>query len=427
MNKKYSDVKLLMNHSNDKMVEIIKAKIAESENAAVALVFDDKLLVLDEERDEFYAVNYKIEDRALKLSDWDKINLIADNDTKLESIANDYFDPLKESNATVRDMVEAFELKYSDQPVKQLINNTHSSKKSISESTPKIKALKEVRKVSNKFKDEVSELFKDDKIKSMFMTISESDSIQGTISRIDFKRPLSVALFEEISNKVINMTTKKADKQRTGNIVKKVNNLFKSEQFKTDFGALIKDVSESEDVKSSLIKFINEHKEILLISESELEDLIVKTTIMIGEAINVDTMVNVFKEFVELDEVSKMRDEYIERNNINESEDNPFDEMDKEDDKKEDDTDDSKEDDKKDDKKDKESTIDEDSINKIIKVLNKIKEPLKEKTLEIKFISTFLKVLDDAKVGSIPEGKLKEILEFLSSIYEQAKNEKEEE
>jgi hypothetical protein len=77
--------------------------------------------------------------------------------------------------------------------------------------------------------------------------------------------------------------------------------------------------------------------------------------------------------------------------------------------------------------KDKETTIDEDSINRILKVMNKIKDNLEEKTLERKYIDSFIQSLEDAKVGSMSEGKLKEILDFLGSVYDQAKETKEEE
>ena len=52
----YSDIRMAMAGNNENVAKLIKQKIAESENAAVALVFDDKLIVLDEENDKFYSV-----------------------------------------------------------------------------------------------------------------------------------------------------------------------------------------------------------------------------------------------------------------------------------------------------------------------------------------------------------------------------------
>jgi len=419
MDLKYSQMRQLTNYSNDKMVNIIKTKIAESENAAVALVFDDQLIILDEDTDEFHVAKYKIDNRALKLTNWEKVNLTPDSDTKLESIANKYFNPLNEEEITVKNMLDAFNLKFSDEPIKELINNTHVEKCGIVSSTPKIKALREVRKIRGEFSDDITELFEDDKIKSLLVTISEDGPVQNTISKIDFKRPVSVALFESSSNKVVNLSKEKVNKQRTKNIRSKVNNLWTSQSFKNDFSDLIKDMSESEDVKETLSKFVNQHKEILLISESELEDLIVKTTLMIGEAQNTEELSDIFKEYINIDEVQQMKNEYIKRNKINE-------ENEKEDEEEEMPPEGEEEPEEKD-EKEKESTIDEDSINKILKVLNKIKEPLEDKTLESKFVNAFIQNLEDAKVGSIGEGKLKEVLDFLSAIYEDAQSKKEEE
>jgi hypothetical protein len=59
--------------------------------------------------------------------------------------------------------------------------------------------------------------------------------------------------------------------------------------------------------------------------------------------------------------------------------------------------------------------------------MNKIKENLEEKTMEAKYIGSFITALEDAKVGSIGEGKLKEVLDFLNSIYEQAQEVKDSE
>jgi hypothetical protein len=39
-------------------------------------------------------------------------------------------------------------------------------------------------------------------------------------------------------------------------------------------------------------------------------------------------------------------------------------------------------------------------------------------------VKSFVTALEDAKVGSIGEGKLKEILDFLNSVYESANTEK---
>ena len=416
----YSQMRQLTNFSNDKMVDIIKNKIAESENAAVALVFDDELIVLNENTNDFYTVKYKVEDKALKLTGWEKVNLKPDDETKLESVATDYFNPLKESEVTVGDIVEAFKLKFSDEPVRRLINETYISKKKIVETIPKIKALKEVRRARADYKEDIEELFEDEKIKALQIGISENGPIQNFVSKIDFRKPISVSLFEEASSKIVSLSKNKVSKQRKENVIKKVKNLWTSESFKEDFSEFVSKISESDNVKSELDKFIDQHKEILLVSESELEDLIIKTTLMIGEAENTETINNLFKEYVTLDEVQKIKKEYIERNNINEEDDDEADYISPKD------MDGDEEEDKEDKKDKKESTIDEDSINNILKVLNKIKEQLEDKTLENKFITSFIATLEDAKVGSIAEGKLKEILDFLGSIYEEASKKEEE-
>lgn len=419
MELKYSQIAQLAAFSNDKMVSLIKQKLAESENAAAALVFDDKLIVLDEEKNEFYSVKYVVENRALKLFDWEPIKLIPDNDTRLESLAEKVFDPLNEETVRVKDVVEAFKLKFSNEPVKQLINKSAIEKKAIVESTSKIKALRKLREARSVYSDDIKEIFEDPKILSLKKIMSESSPIQTVVTTFDFKNPISIALFEESSDKVINISEKKKSKIRSGNIKKKVKNLWTSESFKSDFKSMIAEMAKSDDVKKVIESFVNNHKEILLVSEGELEDLVLKTSLMIGEAVNSDTITNLFKDYYRLDETKNSRENYIKRNMIVEEEGDeegapetaevPEEKAGKADGEK------------------KETTIDEDSINKILKVLNKIKESLEDKTLQKKYIESFIATLEDAKVGSIAEGKLKEILDFLSSIYEKAKSADEEE
>ena len=418
MDLKYSQIAQLSNFSNDRMVEVIKTKLAESENAAAALVFDDKLIVLDEATNDLYTVDYKVENKALKLSGWDKVRVLPDNETKLEELAEGYFDPLNDRPITVKSLVEAFRLKYADEPFRRLINKTAIEKRSIVESNANIKALNEVRKVRSYFSDDIRDILEDTKISTLHHMIMESDSTQNSLTHVDFKSPVSISLFEEATDKVINLSAAKQTKVRSGNIKKKVKNLWTSESFKEDLKSLIEDLSKSDDIKETLAKFVNQHKEILVLEADELEDLVLKSALMVNEAARSDSLVTLFNDYYNLNEAQKAREEFIKRNRIDEADDDEEVEV-------EVDVDDEEEPAEKKDKK--ETSIDEDSINKILKVMNKILDSLEDKTMEAKYVQSFVKALEDAKVGSIGEGKLKEILDFLSSVYEQAQAEESEE
>jgi len=422
MNLKYSQVAQLSNFSNDRMVNLIKNKVAESENAAVALVFDDKLVVLDEDKEKFYIVDYKVknENKALSLSNWESIQLVPDDDVRLEELSRKFFDPQTQEEITARDLIEAFKLKHSSEPVRSLINRAAIEKKSIVESNSRIKALREVRKTRKLVSNDIFDIMEDSKIKAMYSEISKDSPVQGSITSIDFRSPISVALFEEESSKVINLSEKKQCKTRSGNIKKKVKNMWTSESFKEDLKKLIVEMVESEDTKKLLGDFINQHVEILVLEETELEDLILKTALMVGESKKADSLVELFKEYYNLEEAQQIKGEFINRNSLNEEEEGEEDTAAADDEEEEEEPKEKK-------PSEKETTIDEDSINKILKVMNKIKENLEEKTMEARYINSFISALEDAKVGSIGEGKLKEILDFLNSIYEQAQEEKDSE
>lgn len=431
MDLKYSQIAQLAQFSNDKMVDVIKNKLAESENAAVALVFDDSLIVLDENNEQFYAVDYTVENRALNLANWDPIKVQPDDQTRIEELAESYFDPLSEQPIRSRELTEAFMLKYSNEPFRRLVNQASIEKKSIVESNSRIKALKQLREARGQFAEDIAEIMEDQKIQTISSSIFESSPVQNTISRVDFKSPLSISIFEEKSDRVINLSEKKKTKMRAANIKKKIKNMWTSESFKQDLKDLMSEMAEADEALPVLESFMDNHKEILVLSENELEDLILKTTLMIGEAQRSDGLTQLFNEYYNLNETQAAREDYIARNMINEAE-GEGDAGDYEfDDEEAVDIDvDVNADDKETKKKksnDKETTIDEDSINRILKVMNKIKESLEEKTLEKKYIDSFIQSLEDAKVGSMSEGKLKEILDFLGSVYDQAKETKEEE
>lgn len=418
MELKYSQIAQLSNFSNDRMVNFIKTKLSESENAAVALVFDDKLIVLDEEKDQFYSVDYKVKDKALKLSGWEPINLIPDDNTRLEEVASTYFDPTSEDKVTVRDLVEAFRLKYADEPVKRLLNQTVIEKKGIVESNSKIKALSKVRQARAFFEDDIKELVEDEKIQTLMHMLSENSPVQNSITRIDFKKPISVAIFEEKSDRVINLSEKKKCKTRSMNVKKKVQNMWTSESFKSELKEMIVEMANAEEPKAVLEKFVGRYKELLVLEEAELADLILKTALMIDEAAKADSLVELFSEYCSLDEAQELKEEFISRNNLLEAGDEEVAEMPAEEEPAEEEGEEEEE--------KKETSIDEDSINKIVKVLNKIRENLEDKSMEAKYVDAFVEALEDAKVGSVGEGKLKEILDFLLSIHEKAKEAKEE-
>ena len=416
MDLKYSQIAQASRFSNDKMVHLIKQKLAESENAAVALVFDDKLIVLDENNEQFYSVDYKVENKALYLKNWEAINLIADNDSRLESLAEAYFDPIGEKEVTIENLVEGFKLKYSDVPVRKLLNKTASEKKSMVESVDRIKAIREVRGVREYYTDDVAEIMKDSKIQALIAKVNESAPVQGSVTKLDFNSPIAIAIFEEYSNKPMNLAAKKKSKMRFGNIKKKVANEWTSATFKDDFATMLDEMAESESAKAVLDAFMKQHVELSILEANELEDLILKTTLMIGEAQKSEGIVELFKEYYKLEQFQEMKEDFISRNSINEDEE----ELDTEEPETSEEPEEKA-------APSKETAIDEDSINKILKVFNKISKDLKEKTMESRYVKSFISALEDAKVGSISEGKLKEILDFLTSIYEEAESEKEDE
>ena len=412
------------------MVSLISEKIAESENAALALVFDDKLILIDENTNDFYSVDYNVKNRALNLEHWEKVDLTPDDKTRINELSAKLFDPVNKEEIRASDLAEAFRLANSEGPIKQIINEAISRKKSITESNPRIKAVSELRKVRGYFKDDIAEIMEDLKIQAIKSRIVENSPVQTMISKIDFNSPLSVALFEEDSDRVVNLSEKTVSKKKSKNVKMKVQNMWTSDSFKQDFRDMLEMAKELEDPSSVMEKFLEQHKELLILSETEFSDLILKTALMIGEAEISESIVDTLTGLYNSEEYTKLREDYIARNQLDDEtiseEDDEEDMIDYEDDEEDEEKKKKKkEKEKKEKEKEDETSIDEDTINKFIKVFGKIRENLKEKTLEYRYVENLIESLEDAKVGSIAEGKLKEIIDFLDSVYVKAQEKEE--
>ena len=111
----YNNFKKVVEHSAEKMFNKLSEAIATSDNAALVSMYDDKLIVLDEETNELFLCNYLYENGILTMRNFEKVSLTENDENYLDEVVADYFDIDSEKKVTVESLVTGFNLKYKNE------------------------------------------------------------------------------------------------------------------------------------------------------------------------------------------------------------------------------------------------------------------------------------------------------------------------
>jgi len=171
--------------------------------------------------------------------------------------------------------------------------------------------------------------------------------------------------------------------------------------------------------KNAVLNFLDENKELFLLKDNLFEELITKTTLMLGEG-DTDAVVSIFKKIFESKEGRLMRTLFFRENQIDEERLERIntiveqgDEIDPDDDMASEPVD-----------KEAGNDLDSEEVNKILDIFKKIKKQLETDSPESEYVNSLISALDSAKVKGIEDSKMKEIIDFLSSAQAPEKEEK---
>jgi hypothetical protein len=422
----YNKFKQVVDLSNQKLFDKVAEALAVSDNAALVAMYDDKLMVLDEQNEQLYLCNYTLENGKLGMHNFEPVSLIENDSSYLEEVVDKYFDLDDESPITLGEMLTGFNLKFKNES-KHVFTEAEDLKARKEMESPRIRAIKKAREARDMFAEEIQNLLEEPFIQHLTMKTDQAqDAIAPALNKVSFKQPypIFVNLWDpnpEPGLITLRDNTNVMDAMK--NVAKHLSDKWKSDAFRGKFEKMVNQIIRTESVelaRTLVLNFLDENKELFLLKDSLFEELMVKTSLMLGET-DTDSVLKIFKNIMESKEGRMMKIGFFRKNKIDESklaEVNAIVEQGEaapaadaaatpaEPSKK------------------AGNDLDTDEVNKIIDIFKKIKKNLEEDSPEASYIDGLISALDSAKVSGIEDSKMKEVIDFLSSVGNSKKGDK---
>jgi len=428
----FNKFKQVVDKSSEKIFGKIAEALAASDNAALVSMYDDKLVVLDEEKEDFYLVDYVFENNILSMKNFELIGLTENNDTYLEQVTGKYFDLDDEEPITLGEMMTGVNLKFKNNS-RQIYNEAKDRKYRKIMESPRIRAIKKARQVRDMFIEDIKSLMEEDFMSKIQLKVdgNSSDGIPATLNRVKWSSPYPINVNVEQGQPVSLLKIKDNANAMDAmtNLASHLSDKWKSDSFRNKFEKMVKEILATESIelaRTAVLNFLDENKELFLLKKELFEELITKTTLMVGEG-DSDTVVKIFENIVDSKPGRTMRRKFLKDNNLTEDKVAQINRLAEEDELPEAPSLDLDSDDD-DDKESAESTTDLDTeeVNKIIDIFKKIVKQLESDSPEAEYVQGLISSLDSAKVKGIEDSKMKEIIDFLSSAKAPKKEEESE-
>lgn len=416
----YNKFKNLVDNSSERLFQKISEAIATSDNAALVAMFDDKLVLLDEENEELFLCDYLFENGVLTFHKFEPVELSENDDTYLDEVVGQYFDLDDESPITVGDLMNGFRLKYNNESEVIVQEAKDRKAKKIQESA-RIRAIKRARSARDMFAEEIQSLLEEPFIQHLDTKMhqanakSGADSVAPALNKVNFKTPYPVFVNTDIGGEAKDLL-KLRDNTNAMDAMKgvalKISDKWKSDAFRSKFSKMIDKILATESVelgKTAVLTFLDENKELFLLKEELFDELVMKTTLMLGEG-KFEDVVDVFKKIMTSREGRLMKNDYFKRNGITEERLEELNSIVESDEK----VDDVEVDDEP--AKEAGNDLDSEEVGKIVDIFKKIKKALEDDSPESEYVVGLIAALDSAKVSGIEDSKMKEIIDFLSSV-----------
>ncbi len=415
----FNKFKQVVNKSSEKVFGKIAEALAASDNAALVSMYDDKLIVLDEEREDFYLVNYTFENNILSMNDFELVGLTENDDTYLEQVTEKYFDLDDEEPITVGEMMTGVNLKFKNNS-RSIFNEAKDRKYRKIMESPRIRAIKKARDVRDMFLEDIKSLMEEDFMGKLQLKVDgdKKTGIPATLNKVQFKTPYPIKVNID-QGKPVNLIKIKDNANvidALGSLAGHLSDKWKSDVFRGKFEKMVKDILATESVelaKTAVMNFLDENKELFLLKKELFEELITKTTLMVGEG-DSDTVVGIFESIVNSKPGRMMKRRFFKENNLTEEKINEINRLAEEDElppapaAPEASADEGE-------AEESSSDLDTEEVNKIIDIFKKIVKQLESESPEAEYVQGLISSLDSAKVKGIEDSKMKEIIDFLSS------------
>lgn len=410
----YNKFKQLVDSSSEKLFDKIAEAIATSDNAALVAMFDDKLILLDEKKKDLYLVDYVFENNVLTMHNFQPVELSENDGSYLEEAVSRYFDLDDESPITTRDLMTGFRLKYKNESASIFTEACDRKAKKVQKNM-KIRSMKKARKARDIFKEDIAALMEEPFMKHLTLKVQgDQDSIPTALNSVAWNTSYPVSVNTDIGGPADDLITLK-DNTNAMDAMKglalKISEKWKNDAFRAKFADMISKIVQTESVelaKTAVLNFLDENKELFLLKDGMFNELVTKTTLMLGEG-NTEPVLQIFTNIMESKRGRQMKNEYFQKYNITEE---ALDQINSE-------AETSEEPAPADTSKGIGNDLDDESVDKVISVFKKIKEAMKEKgkeTPEYDFIQTIIDRLKEFKeAGTDSDSVMKDVVDFLNN------------
>lgn len=410
----YNKFKQLVDSSSEKLFDKIAEAIATSDNAALVAMFDDKLILLDEKKKDLYLADYVFENNVLTMHNFQPIELSENDGSYLEEAVSRYFDLDDESPITTRDLMTGFRLKYKNESSSIFTEACDRKAKKVQKNM-KIRSMKKARKSRDLFKEDIAALMEEPFMKHLSLKVAnDQDSIPTALNSVAWNSNYPISVNTDIGGPADDLITLR-DNTNAMDAMKglalKISEKWKNDAFRAKFADMISKIVQTESVelaKTAVLNFLEENKELFLLKDGLFNELVTKTTLMLGEG-NTEPVLQIFTNIMESKRGRQMKNEYFQKYNITEeSLDQINSEAESSDAAVPADT-----------SKGTGNDLDDESVDKVISVFKKIKEAMKEKgkeTPEYDFIQSIVDRLKEFKeAGTDSDAVMKDVVDFLNN------------
>lgn len=426
----YNRFKQAVDRSNEKLFDKVAEAISSSDNAALVSMYDDKLILIDEGTEDFYLCDYKLENGVLTIENFEEIGLMENDDTYLDDVVERYFDLDDDAPITLGEMMTGFNLKYRNDS-EPIINEAKDRKYRKIMESPRIRAIKKARSARDYFAEDIKRLMEENWAKEITHKVQSSqDSIPSALSKVSWKQDYPIKVNVD-QGKPVNMLTIKDNTNAMDamkNLASHISDKWKSASFRGKFEKMISQIMKTESVelgKSAVLNFLDENKELFILSNDLFEELVVKTTLMAGEG-DTDTILDIFENIMKTKEARQMKARFIKENNLTEEKIERLNRLTEEDEMSEPTSDGGEMPQPGEGSSEAGNDLDTEELNKIMDIFKKIRKSLEDDSPEAEYVDGLVSALDSAKVKGIEDSKMKEILDFLGSTKKKSSNDEEE-
>jgi hypothetical protein len=431
----YNKFKQIIDKSSEKVFHKIAEAIATSDNAALVSMFDDKLILMDEGREEFYLCDYVLENKVLKMKNFEPIGLTENDSSYLDRVVENLFDVDEDEPVTVAEMMSAINLKLKNNS-NEIFNEARDNKhRAIAENT-RIRAIKKARQARDYFVEDIRNLMEEDFMQKLSLKVDGNDykdSVPSALGKVKWEPSATVSVNTELGRPV-NMIKIKDNTNVMDAMTDLAANLsdkWKSDSFRGKFEKMISQILATESVelaRTAVLNFLDENKELFLLKKELFEELITKTTLMCNEG-NSESVVSIFESIMATKPARTMKFKFFKDNGLTEEKIAQINRLSEEADAAPapapadgsaapapapaDGTASGG---------DSAGDLDSEELNKIIDIFKKIKDAIgsdkKADQDTLDYIDGLISTLDAAKVKGVDDSKMKEIIDFLANAGE---------